>query len=120
MAKGDQGGSTRFGQPGGNKPGVTSDQRKATIRAAEAREKAAVKAAKIQDMMLGAVVEELEKADDPAAVMMHIRADILRLVQDALDRGYGKAGASIDVTSSDGSAAMPSVIRLVGPDSDDS
>lgn len=103
---------TLFGGPRGPTPGKTREQKLAELEAAE-------KAAKARDIMLGAVLEQLEAVD--ANKLAFIQKDILALIHNALDRGWGKAQSNIDVTSSDGSASMPSVIRLVGPeDSDDS
>lgn len=85
---------TMFGGPRGNKPGQTSETRKRTILAAE-------KAAIARDIMLDSLVDVLSQTANPQDVIDHIRSDVLKLVHEALDRGYGKAQASVDVTSSD-------------------
>lgn len=96
----------------GNPGGKTKSQKRAEMEAAE-------KAAKARAILLDAVVDKLEKADLTEDKLAYIQKDILALIHNALDRGWGKAQSSLDLTSSDGSASLPSSIRLVGPDDDD-
>lgn len=110
---------TLFGQPGAPKPGVTSEARIAAIKAAEI-------AAKLQLDFLTAYAEKVTKlrqVDDSAdAVIDLVNSNSLKMINDAIDRAHGKATSSVDLTSSDGSAAAPSVIRIVSvnPDKDGS
>lgn len=78
----------------GNPGGKTKEQRKAEIAAAES-------AQKVQAAMLAALVEHVEA--DPVAALDAIKADPLKLIKDALDRGFGQPKAAVDVTNSDGS-----------------
>lgn len=104
--------STLFGQPNAPKPGVTSAQRILAIRAAEL-------AAKLQVDFLEEIdkhVTALRKKGATAEVIAVATANVRGIMTDAMDREFGKAGSSIDITSSDGSAKLPNVIKLVGPD----
>lgn len=103
---------TLFGQPGAPKPGITKEAARLKVRAAEL-------AAKLQVDFLEAVddkVSEARRAGASAAVIEQLTTNVLNLMKDALDREFGKAGASLDLTSSDGTAKLPNVIRLVGPE----
>ena len=98
---------TRFGEPGGNKPGLTSE-------AAYALHEATEKTAKLYLEMISAVegkIDELKNAeDDPDkyAAMLAIKGDILRLMKDVMDRTHGAPTAKTDHTSSDGSMSPQS------------
>lgn len=86
---------TVFGGIRGNIPGQTSEQRKATIKAAEL-------AAKMQLSFLEAYVkriEELQTLDQGAEIIALVNANSLKLLNDAIDRAHGKATSSLDVTS---------------------
>ena len=93
----------------GNPGGKTSEHRKAEIRMAEA-------AAKVQADLVDALARVVEKASGDEKKLEHVRADVLRLLSDSMDRGFGKAVQQIDSTSSDGSARLPTRIVLCGPD----
>lgn len=100
---------TLFGQPGAPKPGITKEAARLKVRAAEL-------AAKLQVDFLEAVddkVTEARQAGASAAVIEQLTTNVLNLMKDALDREFGKAGASLDLTSSDGSQAAPTQINLV-------
>ena len=101
----------RFGAPDGNKPGMTSAARKATI---EAGEKAALLYLDMVNDLEGKIGAMRTDADAPEkfAALMAIKSDILRLLKDVQDRAFGTAVQQVDNTSSDGSQA-PSVIRIV-------
>ena len=101
---------TRFGAGNNANPiGKTSEQRKLEIRMAEA-------AARVQTEMVEALARVVDQAKDDPAKLEHIKGDVLRLLSDSMDRGFGKSVQQIDNTSSDGSAALPNRIILVGPE----
>jgi hypothetical protein len=87
---------TRF-KPGqsGNPGGKTREQRQAEVAAAEL-------AAKLQYRMLEAMAGLFNEHPEKEKIVEHIKADPLRLIMDAMDRGFGKPGQNIDLTSSDG------------------
>lgn len=95
------------GNPAGNSP-----------EAWVVRRRNAEKAQKIHAAALEALEKWMETASDEQKISV-IRADILNLTKDSLDREYGKAQGSLDLTSSDGSAAGPTTIRLVAAKDDD-
>lgn len=102
---------TLFGGPRGNPSGLSREQALARYENGKLAERA-------QGIWLKTLVDRMEQL--PEEALEELRADTLRLVQDALDRANGKAVASVDVTSSDGSASLPNAIRLIGPDDDNS
>jgi len=104
--------ATQFGGPRGNPQRMTGEHRKAMHKAAEL-------AAIAQVGWLEALAEQIDAATLPEAALASLRADTLRLVQDALDRAHGKAVQQVDSTSSDGSAAAPTTIRIVSVKPDD-
>ena len=105
---------TRFGAGNNANPiGKTSEQRKLEIRMAEA-------AAKVQADLVEALARVVESASGDERKLEHVRADVLRLLSDSMDRGFGKAVQQVDTTSSDGSARMPSRIILTAPGDADS
>ena len=85
-------------QPGqsGNPGGKTSEHRKAEIRAAEL-------AAKVQLDLVEALHNTLKAAQDDAPKLAAIKADVLKLLKDSQDRGYGTPKSSVDLSSEDGS-----------------
>jgi hypothetical protein len=92
----------RKGQSG-NPGGKTAEHRKAEIAAAE-------KAAKLQMRMLEALEGMFNEHPEKERVTEYIKGDVLRLVGDALDRGFGKAIQAVDMTSSDGTMSPKEVI----------
>jgi len=94
--------ASQFGQPGGNAPGVTSEQRKAEIANAE-------KATLIRGRLLDAVMV----ATEAGASLDHIEASILKLVKDAEDRGLGTAVQSINMESPNGTMTPQAITRTV-------
>jgi len=102
----DMSGLTPF-KPGqvANPGGKTSEHRKAEVRAAEA-------AAKVQADLVEALARVVGAAGEDEAKLAHVRADVLKLLKDAQDRGFGQPVAPQEITSPDGSAG-PSVIRIV-------
>jgi hypothetical protein len=93
---------TRFGEPRGNKPGLTSE-------AAYALHEATEKTAKLYLEMISAIEGKIEdiKTDkedpDKYAAMLAVKGDILRLMKDVMDRGHGTPKQSVDLSSEDGS-----------------
>lgn len=76
-------------------------------------------AAKVQTEMVEALARVVDQAKDDPAKLEHIKGDVLRLLSDSMDRGFGKAVQQVDNTSSDGSARLPSRIVLCGPEESD-
>lgn len=88
---------TQFGAGNNANPqGKTSAHRKAEIRAAEL-------AAKVQLDLIEALSNTLDAAEGDEKKLDAIRSDVLKLLKDAQDRGYGQPTAKQDHTSSDGS-----------------
>lgn len=79
-----------------NPGGKTSEHRKAEIRAAEL-------AAKVQLDLVEALHNTLKAAQDDAPKLAAIKADVLKLLKDSQDRGYGTPKSSVDLSSEDGS-----------------
>ena len=94
--------SRQFGQPNGNKPGLTSE-------AAFALHEANEKTAKMYLEMISAVegkIEAMKTAEDSPdeyAALVAIKGDILRLMKDIMDRSIGTPKSSVDLSSEDGS-----------------
>lgn len=78
-----------------NPGGKTSEHRRAEIRAAEL-------AAKVQLDLVEALSNTLDTADGDEAKLAAIKADVLKLLKDAQDRGYGAPKSSVDLSSEDG------------------
>ena len=85
-------------QPGqsGNPGGKTSEHRKAEVRAAEM-------AAMVQADLVEALYNTIKSADNDADRLDELRSDVLKLLKDSQDRGFGSPQQHIDNTSSDGS-----------------
>lgn len=98
------------------KPGQSGNPKGNTPEAWVVRRRNAEKAQRIHAVLLESLERWLENAPNDEARTALIRADILNLTKDSLDREYGKAQGSLDLTSSDGSASLPTKIMLVGPD----
>ena len=101
----------QFGQPGGNTPGATSVQRQNEIANAEA-------ATRIQAQLLEAL--EGQMLEDPTKLTIvekYIKAEVLKLVKDAQDRGLGNAVQSVNHASPDGSMTPTHIlIEAAKPD----
>lgn len=80
----------------GNPGGKTSEHRKAEIKAAEL-------AAMVQADLVEALYNTLQQAEGDEAKLGAIKADVLKLLKDSQDRGFGSPQQHIDNTSSDGS-----------------
>lgn len=98
--------------------GVSGNPRGNTPEAWVVRRRNAEKAQKIHAVLLESLERWLENVPTDEARTALIRADILNLTKDSLDREYGKAQGSLDLTSSDGSAG-PTTIRLVAAKADE-
>ena len=85
----------RFGEPEGNLPGRTSEQRKLEIVNAE-------KATRVRAMLLDAAIEHVGGMEAQGR-MDHIDASMLKLLTDSETRGLGAPTQHVDNTSSDGS-----------------
>jgi len=96
----------QFGQPNGNPTGKTSAQKKIEMESAEV-------AARVQHRMLKALEGLMNENPEKEKIVEMIKGDPLRLLKDAMDRGYGTAVQKIDATSSDGSMTPPSRVELV-------
>ena len=89
----------------GNPGGKTSEHRKAEIRAAEL-------AAKVQLDLVEALSNTLDAAEGDEGKLAAIKADVLKLLKDAQDRGYGTPKSSVDLSSEDGSMSQPTTVRI--------
>lgn len=96
--------STQFkkGQSG-NPGGFTPEQ-------VEQRKANRDRAFDLESKMLDALHKDM--TDNDAAILDHIRSDVLKLIHTAIERIDGKATQPIDNTSSDGSMS-PVAIKLV-------
>ena len=106
----DTSGLTPF-QPGqsGNPGGKTAEHRRLEVDSAE-------RAARIRNRILAAKEQQIVDAEaegDAVAVAM-LTGDMLRMLADAEDRGFGKPTQSVDLANPDGSLRPPSVVELVG------
>lgn len=92
----------QFGQPNGNKPGLTSEGRRRQIENAE-------KSLAITELLLDGTIEVLKSAspEDRAAM---IDAALNTLLKDAQNRGLGMPTQQVDNTSSDGSVAPAKIV----------
>jgi len=97
--------ATQF-KPGqsGNPGGINSETHRLIKDSAE-------KAARLQNLLLEGVLAKIEMLE-PEAREEVLRADVNKIIGDALDRHLGRAVQQIDNTSSDDSL-RPSVIRIV-------
>lgn len=95
---------TQF-KPGqsGNPGGKTSSHRQLEVKAAEL-------AARIQFDLVTALSDVVK--DGGTIALEQIKGDVLKLIKDAQDRGYGAPVQVLDNTSSDGTMT-PTVINLV-------
>lgn len=108
MANPDPSPETRF-KPGqsGNPGGINSETHRLIKDSAE-------KAARLQNLLLEGVLAKIELLE-PQDREEVLRADVNKIIGDALDRHLGRAVQQIDNTSSDDSL-RPSVIRIVAAD----
>lgn len=90
----------------GNPGGKSSAHRKAEIRAAEL-------AAKVQLDLIEALSNTLDAAEGDAVKLEAIKSDVLKLLKDAQDRGFGTPKSSLDLSSDDGTMSPPTRVELV-------
>ena len=95
---------TRFGQPGANPQGKTSEQKRLEMLNAEA-------AMRIRARALHAVEAKLNECSAEQAIEMLVEAAMLKLLKDSEDRGLGAPVQAI--TNPDGSFSKPTRIELV-------
>lgn len=97
------------GDPSRNPRGMTSEVMKRIQANAD-------KASQMQEILLNAqikVAERLAEEGKHDLVAAMLKAEVNTLARDTQDRAWGKAQQSLDLSSEDGSAAMPTTIRLV-------
>lgn len=92
----------------GNSKGRTVEDRKRDNELAKLGQK-------IAGEWLEAIDTAISEAPTAEAKLITLRPDTLRLVESVQDRAWGKAKQAVDLSSEDGSASIPSVIQLVGP-----
>lgn len=103
--------ATQF-KPGqsGNPGGKTREHRQAEIRAAEL-------AAKAQLDLVEALSDALDNAKNNEEKLEQIRSDVLKLLKDSQDRGFGAPTQPTEISNPDGSLAPHTVkIVAVAPD----
>ena len=112
VGKGTPPQNRRFGQPEGNQPGKTSEQKRLEMQNAEA-------AMRIRARALHAVEAKLNECSAEQAIEMLVEAAMLKLLKDSEDRGLGAPVQAI--TNPDGSLSKPTRIELVAvkPDTDE-
>jgi len=102
VGKGKPPKNRQFGQPGGNAPGKTSEQKRAEMASAEA-------AMRIRARILQAAEARLSELSTEEIVKEYVEAAMLKLLKDSEDRGLG---APVQAhTSPDGSMTPVFVIR---------
>lgn len=89
----------------GNAGGMTSEQRRVIQDNAD-------KAIKAQAMLLDGVLAKLEMLS-PEAREEVLRADVNRIIADAIDRHLGKPVARNEISDPTGSLTPPSVVQIV-------
>jgi len=72
----------------------------------------AERAARIQEMLLEGIEAKMAAMTDPMEREAMLRADMNKIISDAMDRALGKPVQQVDQTSSDGTMT-PAVIRIV-------
>lgn len=98
--------ATQF-KPGqsGNPGGKTREHRQAEIRAAEL-------AAKVQLDLVEALASAIDKASSDQERVDQIRADVLKLLKDSQDRGFGAPTQPTEISNPDGSL-VPQTVKIV-------
>ncbi len=82
VGKGKPPANRRFGQPDGNTPGKTSEQKRLEMQNAEA-------AMRIRARALHAVEAKLAESSTEEAIDLIVEAAMLKLLKDSEDRGLG-------------------------------
>jgi hypothetical protein len=91
VGKGKPPKNRRFGQPEGNPPGKTSEQKKAEMKAAEL-------AKQLEARLLAALVAQ----SDAELVQGLTGGDITRLIKTAMDREYGTPTQKVEASGANG------------------
>jgi len=89
----------------GNPGGINSETHRLIKDSAE-------KAARLQNLLIDGLLAKLETIELPEEREAILRADVNKIIGDALDRHLGRAVQQVDNTSSDGTLA-PAIIRIV-------
>lgn len=100
---------TLFGGPRGNTPGLTSKQKLLAYRAAEL-------AAELSVDILEEVkkrVDQWKREGKSAEAIQELTTNVLALMRDQMDRSFGKAPTSVDLTSNGETVNAPTQIQLV-------
>lgn len=100
---------TLFGAPNGNTPGLTSKQKLLAYRASEL-------AAELSVDFLEEIkghVDRARAAGNGAEAIQALTTNALALMRDAMDRSFGKAQSSVDLTSNGETVNAPTQIQLV-------
>lgn len=105
------------------KPGQSGNPKGSTTESWAVRRRNAEKIVQAQAILSEALLKKATElagdGNDPQKVIdALIRADITNFSREVMDRGFGKAQGSLDLTSSDGSAG-PTTIRLVAAKADE-
>lgn len=93
------------------KPGTSGNPGGLTAEQAEKRKANRDKAFAIEERLLKALADDM--TENEAAVLGHIRGDVLRLIHTAIERVDGKPKSSVDLSSEDGSMSQPSKIEII-------
>lgn len=88
----------------GNPRGMTKEVRARIASNAE-------KASRLQELLLDGILQVVENMT-PEDREKALRADVNKIILDAMDREFGKAGQQLDLLSSDGSQG-PTTVRLI-------
>ena len=92
------------------KPGQSGNPGGFTAEQAEQRKRNRDRAIALEEKMLAAL--EADMTENEAAILSHIRSDVLRLIHTAIERVDGKPKQAIDMESPDGSMSPPTTVRI--------
>lgn len=103
-----------------NRDGKTSAQKAQEYKNGEQRAVNAGKALEVQSRMLDALLKDFDNNPEAEYIIEQIKPAVNALIQDAMDREYGRAKQAVDVTSDGERISYPTIIELVAPKHDDS
>ena len=103
-----------------NRDGKTSVQKAQEYKNGEQRAVNAGKALEVQSRMLDALLKDFDNNPEAEYIIEQIKPAVNALIQDAMDREYGRAKQAVDVTSDGERISYPTTIELVAPKHDDS
>jgi hypothetical protein len=92
------------------KPGQSGNPGGFTAEQVEQRRRNRDRAIALEEKMLAAL--ETDMTANEAAILGHIRADVLRLIHTAIERVDGKPKQAIDLESPEGSMSPPQIVRI--------